>query len=78
MSGPSPTLVLAQLACGQARGPTPQATVCFEQDLWQMCAHTAHTSSPLHTRCERIERFLPELFVFVAVPGVPAEYNLVD
>ena len=43
-----------------------------------MCAHTAHTSSPLHTRCERIERFLPELFVFVAAPGVPAENNLVE
>ena len=48
----------------------------FEQELWQLCAHTAHTSSPLHILCERIERFLPELFVFVARPEVPAHNNL--
>lgn len=29
----------------------------------------------MHTLCERIERFLPELFVFVAVPGVPSHNN---
>jgi hypothetical protein len=50
----------------------------FEQELWQVCAPYAHTSSPLHTLCERVERFLPELFVFVAVPGVPAENNLAE
>ena len=50
----------------------------FEQELWQLCAPYAHTSSPLHTLCERVERFLPELFVFVAVPGVPAENNLAE
>jgi DNA repair ATPase RecN len=31
----------------------------FEQELWQLCAPYAHTSSPLHTLCERVERFLP-------------------
>ena len=50
----------------------------FEQELWQMCAPFAHTSSPLLTLCERVERFLPELFVFVAVPGVPAENKLAE
>jgi transposase len=49
-----------------------------EQELWQLCAPYAHTSSPLHTLCERIERFLPELFVFVALPGVPAHNNLAE
>ena len=29
----------------------------FEQELWQVCAPFAHTSSPLHTLCERVERF---------------------
>jgi len=50
----------------------------FEQELWQLCVPYAHTSSPLHTLCERIERFLPELFVFVALPGVPAHNNLAE
>jgi transposase len=50
----------------------------FEQELWQVCAPYAHTSSPLHTLCERIERFLPELFVCVTVPSVPAKNHLVE
>ncbi len=29
--------------------------------------------APMHTLCERVERFLPELFVFVAYPGVPSD-----
>ncbi len=36
------------------------------------------TALPQHTLCERVERFLPELFVFVAVPGVPAHNNLAE
>jgi transposase len=50
----------------------------FEQELWQVCAPYAHTSSPLHTLCERIERFLPELFVFVARPAMPSHHNLAE
>ena len=36
------------------------------------------TATPQHTFCERVERFLPELFVFVAIPGVPAHNNLAE
>jgi transposase len=36
------------------------------------------TSAPQHTLCERVERFLPELFVFVAIPGVPSHNNLAE
>jgi len=50
----------------------------FEQRLWQLCQSTAHTAAPQHTLCERVERFLPELFVFVAIPGVPAHNNLAE
>jgi hypothetical protein len=32
----------------------------------------------LHTLCERVERFLPKLFVFVARPEVPAHNNLAE
>jgi len=50
----------------------------FEQQLWQVCAPYVKSSTPMHTLCERVERFLPELFVFVAVPGVPAHNNLAE
>jgi transposase len=50
----------------------------FEQQLWQLCQPSVRTMRPQHTLCERVERFLPELFVFVAVPGVPAHNNLAE
>jgi len=49
----------------------------FEQRLWKLCQPHAHTTAPQHTLCERVEQFLPELFVFVAVPGVPAHNDVV-
>jgi transposase len=33
---------------------------------------------PEHTLCERLEHFLPEMFVLVAVPGVSAHNNLAE
>ncbi len=50
----------------------------FEQQLTAVCQPYAQTTTPQHTLCERVERFLPELFVFVAVPGVPAHNNLAE
>ena len=50
----------------------------FEQQLWQVCQPYVRTAVPQHTLCERVARFLPELFVFVAVPGVPAHNNLAE
>jgi hypothetical protein len=50
----------------------------FEQELWQACAPFAQTQTLMHTLCERVERFLPELFVFVAYPGVPSDNNLAE
>jgi transposase len=32
----------------------------------------------LQTLCKRVERFLPELFVFLARPEVPADNNLAE
>jgi transposase len=59
----------------QARAAQQHA---FEQQLWQICQPYVRTAAPQHTLCERVERFLPELFVFVAVPGVPAHNNLAE
>lgn len=50
----------------------------FEQELWLVCAPFVHTQTPMHTLCERVERFLSELFVFVAYPGVPSDNNLAE
>ncbi len=72
-AGPDPSLPVAKQ---EAARRTQQRA--FEQELWQLCAPYAHTSSPLHTLCERVERFLPELFVFVARPEVPADNNLAE
>jgi len=50
----------------------------FEQELWQVCAPFVQTQAPMHTLCEGVERFLPELFVFVVSPGVPSDNNLAE
>lgn len=50
----------------------------FEQRLWAVCQPFAHTLAFQHTLCERMERFLPEMFQFVAFPGVPAHNNLAE
>lgn len=50
----------------------------FEQQLLAVCRPYGGTAAAQHTLCERVERFLPELFVFVAVPGVPAHNNLAE
>jgi hypothetical protein len=50
----------------------------FEQRLWHLCAPYVHTSTVMQTLCKRVETFLPELFVFVAIPGVPAHNNLAE
>jgi transposase len=72
-AGPDPSLPPAKQEAARRRQQH-----AFEQELWQLSAPYAHTSSPLHTLCERIERFLPELFVFVAHPEVPAHNNLAE
>jgi len=50
----------------------------FEQLLWTLCHPYVRQDVPQQTLCKRVESFLPELFVFVAVPGVPAHNNLAE
>ncbi len=50
----------------------------FAQQLWTLCQPYVQMLAPQHTLCEQVERFLPELFVFVAVAGVPAHNNLAE
>jgi len=71
--GPDPQLSARQQQ--QARVAQQHA---FEQRLWALCQPFAHTRAFQHTLCERMERFLPEMFQFVAFPGVPAHNNLAE
>ncbi|MEO9060389.1 MAG: IS66 family transposase [Ktedonobacteraceae bacterium] len=50
----------------------------FEQQLWVLCQPFVPQEVPQQTLCKRVERFLPELFVFVAIPGVPSHNNLAE
>ncbi|SRR6266487_388444 len=72
-SGPDPAL--SPRLQQQEREASQQV---FEQQLWQVCQPYLRTAAPQHTLCERVERLLPELFVFVRVPGVPAHNNLAE
>jgi transposase len=72
-AGPDPALPVAK-----QMGARRKQQHTFEQELWQLCAPYVRTSAPMHTLCERVERFLPELFVFVARPLVPSHNNLAE
>src|SRR5258708_1244091 len=50
----------------------------LEHQLWIICQPFVQQEVPHQTLCKRVESFLPELFVFVAVPGVPAHNNLAE
>jgi transposase len=71
--GPDPRLCPREQQ--QARVAAQRA---FEERLWLLCQPYIRTEAPQHTLCERAERFLPELFVFVAISGVPAHNNLAE
>lgn len=50
----------------------------FEQELWELCAPHVRKGLPMSTLCERVEKFLPEMFMFVADPRVPADNNAAE
>jgi transposase len=47
----------------------------YERELMRACRPHLKKKRPHSTLCERIERFLPEMFVFVADPRVPSDNN---
>jgi len=50
----------------------------FEEELIGLCRPYLKSDRPQRVLCERIERFLPELFVFVADPRVPSDNNAAE
>ncbi|HEY1348761.1 MAG TPA: transposase [Ktedonobacteraceae bacterium] len=71
--GPDPRLPVRKQQ--QARVARQHA---FEQRLWARCQPFAHPLAFQHTLCERMERFWPEMFAFVAFPNVPAHNHLAE
>jgi len=47
----------------------------YEHELGALCQSQVHREAPMRVLCQRIERFLPELFTFVADPRVAADNN---
>ena len=72
-AGPDPALPPAQ-----QKAERRKQQVRYEQELWELCAPYVRKGLPMSTLCERVERYLPELFVFVADPRVPADNNAAE
>ena len=45
----------------------------YEQELWALCQPHVKTQAPMRVLCQRVERFLPELFTFVAEQLQPVQ-----
>ena len=68
----------AKLAVGEQRAERVRRQREFEQELLRVCRPHLRKKRVQSRLCERIERFLPELFVFVADPQVPADNNAAE
>jgi transposase len=68
----------ALLAAGEQRAARVRKQREFEGELLKVCRPHLRKQRLQSRLCERIERFLPELFVFVADPRVPADNNAAE
>jgi len=50
----------------------------YQQELWSICQPHVRTEALMSVLCQRVERFLPELFTFVAEPQVAADNNAAE
>ena len=50
----------------------------YQQQLWAMCKPYLGSDAPMRVLCQRVERFLPELFTFVAEPRASADNNAAE
>ena len=49
-----------------------------QQRLWSICKPYLGSDAPMSVLCQRVERFLPELFTFVAEPRAKADNNAAE
>ena len=50
----------------------------WQQRLWSSCKPYLGSDAPMSVLCQRVERFLPELFTFVAEPRAKADNNAAE
>ena len=50
----------------------------YQQQLWSICHPYLAGDAPMRVLCQRVERFLPELFTFVAEPQSAADNNAAE
>lgn len=68
----------AKLEAGEQQSERVRRQREFEQELLKVCRPHLRKKRVQSRLCERIERFLPELFVFVADPRVPSDNNAAE
>lgn len=68
----------AKLTAVEQQGERVRRQREFEQELLKVCRPHLQKKRVQSRLCERIERFLPELFMFVADPRVPADNNAAE
>jgi hypothetical protein len=68
----------ANLAPGEQQAERGRRQREFEQELLKVCRPHLRKQRVQSRLCERIERFLPELFMFVADPRVPSDNNAAE
>ncbi len=50
----------------------------FQEQMLSICKPHLGSDAPMSVLCQRVERFLPELFTFVAAPLVSADNNAAE
>ena len=50
----------------------------YQQWQWSVCKPYLGSDAPMRVLCQRVERFLPELFTFVAEPRASADNNAAE
>ena len=50
----------------------------YQQQLWSICKPYVGSDAPMSVLCQRVERFLPELFTFTADPRASADNNAAE
>jgi hypothetical protein len=68
----------AKLEAGEQRAERVRRQRQYEQELLKVCRPHLRKQRVQSRLCERMERFLPELFVFVADPRVPSDNNAAE
>jgi len=63
---------------GAPRSERVAARWAFEERLLALAKPYLESSAPQRLLCQRVERFLPELFTFVELAAVPSDNNAAE